>query len=29
YKNYEKAVKIIEIMALEFKILGEYKNGRI
>lgn len=29
YKDYEKAVKIIEIMALEFKILGEYKNGRI
>jgi prephenate dehydratase len=29
YKNYEKAIQIIEIMALEFKILGEYKNGRI
>ena len=29
YEDYEKAVKIIEIMALEFKILGEYKNGRI
>ena len=28
YKNYVKAKAIIEIMALEFKILGEYKNGR-
>ena len=28
YENYKKAKAIIEIMALEFKILGEYKNGR-
>ena len=28
YHDYEKAVKIIEIMAEEFKILGTYKNGR-
>jgi prephenate dehydratase len=28
YQDYEKAVKIIEIMAEEFKILGTYKNGR-
>ena len=28
YKDYEKAKAIIEIMAEEFKILGEYKNGR-
>ncbi len=28
YKEYEKVVKIIEIMAEEFKILGTYKNGR-
>ena len=28
YQNYNKAKAIIEIMALEFKILGEYKNGR-
>jgi len=28
YQNYSKAKAIIEIMALEFKILGEYKNGR-
>ena len=28
YYDYEKAVKIIEIMAEEFKILGTYKNGR-
>ncbi len=28
YKEYQKAVKIIEIMAEEFKILGTYKNGR-
>ena len=28
YDNYAKAKAIIEIMALEFKILGEYKNGR-
>lgn len=28
YKNYEKAKSIIQIMAQEFKILGEYKNVR-
>ena len=28
YEEYQKAVKIIEIMAEEFKILGTYKNGR-
>lgn len=28
YQHYDKAKAIIEIMALEFKILGEYKNGR-
>jgi prephenate dehydratase len=28
YKEYEKVIKIIEIMAEEFKILGTYKNGR-
>jgi len=28
YEEYQKAVKIIEIMAEEFKILGAYKNGR-
>ena len=28
YKDYLKLVKIIEIMAEEFKILGTYKNGR-
>ena len=28
YKDYEKAKAIIEIMAEDFKILGEYKNGR-
>lgn len=29
YENYQKAKSIIEIMANDFKILGEYKNGRI
>lgn len=29
YKEYQKAITIIEIMAEEFKILGTYKNGRI
>jgi prephenate dehydratase len=29
YKEYEKAITIIEIMAEEFKILGTYKNGRL
>ena len=28
YSDYEKAVAIIKIMALELKILGTYKNGR-
>ena len=28
FKNYKKAVTIIEIMAEEFKVLGTYKNGR-
>jgi len=28
YKDYTKAKAIIEIMAEEFKVLGEYKNGR-
>ena len=28
YKNYTKAKAIIEIMALDFKVLGAYKNGR-
>jgi prephenate dehydratase len=28
YHDYKKAVKIIEIMAEEFKVLGTYKNGR-
>ncbi|CAM1340220.1 prephenate dehydratase [Tenacibaculum amylolyticum] len=29
YKDYQKAKSIIEIMANDFKILGEYKNGRL
>ena len=29
YSDYQKLVKIIKIMAEEFKILGTYKNGRI
>ena len=29
YKNYTKAMAILEIMAEGFKILGAYKNGRI
>ena len=28
YTDYQKLVKIIDIMAEEFKILGTYKNGR-
>jgi prephenate dehydratase len=28
YKEYEKAIAIIEIMASELKVLGTYKNGR-
>lgn len=29
YEDYAKAKSIIEIMAEDFKVLGEYKNGRI
>ncbi|OEK07991.1 prephenate dehydratase [Flavivirga aquatica] len=29
YKEFEKAKAIIEIMALDFKVLGEYKNAKI
>ncbi|CAM1346200.1 prephenate dehydratase [Tenacibaculum crassostreae] len=29
YKDYDKAKAILQIMAEEFKILGEYKNGRL
>ena len=29
YEDYKKAKTIIKIMALDFKVLGEYKNGRI
>ncbi len=29
YEYYEKAKAIIKIMATDFKILGEYKNGRL
>ncbi len=28
YKDYEKAVSILNLMAENFKILGEYKNAR-
>jgi len=28
YKNYEKAIAIVKIMAEDFKVLGIYKNGR-
>ena len=28
YKDYQKAIAIIEIMASELKVLGAYKNGR-
>jgi prephenate dehydratase len=28
YSDYAKAKAIIEIMAEEFKVLGEYKNAR-
>jgi prephenate dehydratase len=28
YKDYEKAIKIVEIMTNHFKVLGEYKNGK-
>jgi len=29
YANYVKAKALLEIMAEEFKVLGEYKNGRL
>ncbi len=29
YKHYEKATKILEIMTNHFKVLGEYKNGKL
>lgn len=29
YQDYEKAKELLKIMAEEFKVLGEYKNGRI
>lgn len=29
YSNYKKAKSIMEIMAQEFKVLGEYKNARL
>lgn len=29
YEDFKKAKSIVEIMATEFKVLGEYKNGKI
>ena len=29
YKHFEKAKKIIELMTTHFKVLGEYKNGKL
>ena len=29
YKHYEKAKKILVLMTTHFKVLGEYKNGRL
>jgi prephenate dehydratase len=29
YKHYEKAKKIVELMTTHFKVLGEYKNGKL
>ncbi|MGG7036913.1 MAG: prephenate dehydratase [Flavobacterium sp.] len=29
YKHYEKAARVLEIMTSHFKVLGEYKNGKI
>jgi prephenate dehydratase len=29
YKHFSKAKALLEIMAEEFKVLGEYKNARI
>ena len=28
YKEYEKAISVLEIMTTEFKILGAYKNKK-
>ena len=29
YKHYEKAKSILELMTTHFKVLGEYKNGKV
>ena len=29
YKDYEKAHSIMQLMAENFKVLGEYKNARL
>ena len=29
YKHYEKAKNILALMTTHFKVLGEYKNGRL
>lgn len=29
YKHYEKAKEILELMTTHFKVLGEYKNGKV
>ena len=29
YKHYEKAKAILEMMTTQFKVLGEYKNGKV
>lgn len=29
YKHFEKAKKIIELLTMHFKVLGEYKNGNL
>lgn len=29
YKDYEKAKKVLDIMATDFKVLGEYKNQKV
>jgi prephenate dehydratase len=29
YKHYEKAKEILELMTTHFKVLGEYKNGKL
>ena len=28
YKDYQKAIAIMKIMAVEMKVLGEYKNAK-